>query len=132
MRICKGCAFGDEWAARRFFIAARRADKDILTGSAHPGLDGPGCIIGIKGQKIHHNIKVAVAHFAGQVAILDASDKDRLNAIGEGTISTCYARHRVAALEEELGDGCRDYAGATNQTDFHVMSVTPDDLQRYV
>jgi hypothetical protein len=38
----------------------------------------------------------------------------------------------VAALEEELGDGCRDYAGATNQTDFHGMSVTPDDLRRYV
>ena len=43
-----------------------------------------------------------------------------------------FAVDGVAALEEELGDGCRDYAGATNQTDFHGMSVTPDDLRRYV
>ena len=132
MRICKRCALGDERAARRFFLAAGRADKDILTGSACPGLNGPGCIIGIKCQKIHHRIKVAVAHFTREGAILDTRDDNRLNAIGEGAISTRDARYHVPALEEELGDGCRDYAGATNQTDFHVMSVTPDDLLRYV
>ena len=51
---------------------------------------GPGCIIGIKGQKIHHRIKVAVAHFTREGAILNTGDDNRLNAIGEADAEAIY------------------------------------------